>query len=55
MEDWRYHETPSGTPQGGIISPLLSNIYLNELDRWVEDWLIPTYTLLFRVFKEYLG
>jgi len=44
MEDWRYHETPSGTPQGGIISPLLSNVYLNELDRWVEDWLIPTYT-----------
>jgi len=44
MEDWRYHETPSGTPQGGIISPLLSNIYLNELDRWVEDWLIPKYT-----------
>jgi group II intron reverse transcriptase/maturase len=44
MEDWRYHETLGGTPQGGIISPLLSNIYLNELDRWVEDWLIPTYT-----------
>jgi group II intron reverse transcriptase/maturase len=44
MEDWRYHETLSGTPQGGIISPLLSNIYLNELDRFVEDWLIPTYT-----------
>ncbi len=44
MEDWRYHETLSGSPQGGIISPLLSNIYLNELDRWVEDWLIPTYT-----------
>ena len=44
MEDWRYHETLSGTPQGGIISPLLSNIYLNEFDRWVEDWLIPTYT-----------
>ena len=27
-----------------MISPLLSNVYLNELDRWVEDWLIPTYT-----------
>jgi hypothetical protein len=27
-----------------VISPLLSNIYLNEFDRWVEDWLIPTYT-----------
>ena len=44
MEDWRYNETLSGTPQGGIVSPLLSNIYLNEFDRWVEDWLIPTYS-----------
>jgi group II intron reverse transcriptase/maturase len=44
MKEWRYHETLSGTPQGGIISPLLSNIYLNEFDRWVEDYLIPTYT-----------
>ena len=26
-----------GTPQGGIISPLLANIVLNELDRWVES------------------
>ena len=40
MEDWRYHDTPSGTPQGGIISPLLANIYLNELDRFVEDTLM---------------
>jgi len=44
MEDWRYHDTLSGAPQGGIISPLLSNIYLNELDRFAEDTLIPTYT-----------
>jgi len=44
MEDWRYYDTPSGTPQGGIISPLLFNIYLTELDRWVEDTLIPAYT-----------
>jgi group II intron reverse transcriptase/maturase len=44
MEDWRYHDTPSGTPQGGIISPLLFNIYLTEQDRWVEDTLIPAYT-----------
>jgi retron-type reverse transcriptase len=28
MEDWQYHETLSGTPQGGVVSPLLSNIYL---------------------------
>jgi len=44
MEDWRYNDTLSGTPQGGIISPLLANVYLTELDRYVEDTLIPTYT-----------
>ena len=35
MEDWCYHGTYSGTPQGGIISPLLANIYLHELDKFV--------------------
>ena len=35
MEDWQYHGTYSGCPQGGIISPLLSNIYLHELDKFV--------------------
>jgi len=44
MEDWQYHDTFSGTPQGGIISPLLANMYLNELDRFVEDTLIPACT-----------
>jgi len=44
MRDWRYHDTLSGAPQGGIISPLLSNVYLNELDRFAEGTLIPTYT-----------
>jgi group II intron reverse transcriptase/maturase len=44
MEDWRYYDTLSGAPQGGIVSPLLSNITLNELDRFAEDTLIPTYT-----------
>jgi group II intron reverse transcriptase/maturase len=43
MEDWRYGETLSGTPQGGIISPLLSNIYLDKLDRFVEETLLPIY------------
>jgi group II intron reverse transcriptase/maturase len=33
VEDWRYHQTYSGTPQGGNLSPVLSNIYLNELDQ----------------------
>jgi group II intron reverse transcriptase/maturase len=36
VEDWTYHKTYSGTPQGGVISPLLSNIYLNELDHFVK-------------------
>jgi hypothetical protein len=44
MEDWRYYDTPSGTPQGGIISPLLFNVYLNDFDKWVEDTLIPAFT-----------
>ncbi len=44
LEDWRYYDTLSGTPQGGIISPLLANIYLDEMDRFVEDTLIPAYT-----------
>ena len=43
MEDWEYKKTYSGTPQGNILSPLLSNIYLNELDRFIEDELMPQY------------
>lgn len=43
-EQWKYHPTLSGTPQGGIISPLLSNIYLDKLDKFVERRLLPTYT-----------
>jgi hypothetical protein len=44
MEDWTYHATYSGTPQGGICSPLLMNIVLNEVDEFVENILIPKYT-----------
>jgi group II intron reverse transcriptase/maturase len=43
LEDWQYNRTYSGTPQGGILSPLLSNIYLNELDAYIEDELSPQY------------
>ena len=43
MQEWKYHDTYSGTPQGGVISPLLANIMLNELDRFVENELIPEY------------
>jgi group II intron reverse transcriptase/maturase len=43
LEDWRYNPTFSGAPQGGVISPLLSNIYLNELDKFVEERLMPKY------------
>lgn len=35
MEEWRYNNTYSGTPQGGIIPPLLANIYLHELDKFI--------------------
>ena len=44
IQDWQYHNTYSGTPQGGIISPLLANIYLNELDKFIENELIPQHT-----------
>src|SRR6266508_1047049 len=44
LEDWEYHETLSGCPQGGVVSPILSNIYLHKLDELVERELIPQYT-----------
>ena len=41
LEDWKFHITLSGVPAGGIVSPCLSNIYLNELDQFVESTLLP--------------
>jgi group II intron reverse transcriptase/maturase len=44
LEDWVWNVTLSGAPQGGVLSPCLSNIYLDRLDRFVETVLIPGYT-----------
>ena len=43
LEDWVWNATLSGVPQGGVLSPCLSNIYLNRLDRFIETILIPGY------------
>ena len=44
LEDWTWGATLSGVPQGGVASPVLSNIYLHKLDVFVETVLIPEYT-----------
>jgi group II intron reverse transcriptase/maturase len=44
LEDWEWNATLSGAPQGGVASPILSNIYLDQLDTFVETVLIPQYT-----------
>ena len=44
LEDWVWNATLSGAPQGGVASPVLSNIYLHRLDSFVEKVLIPQYT-----------
>jgi group II intron reverse transcriptase/maturase len=43
LEDWTHHATLSGTPQGGVASPILSNVYLDRLDTFVETALLPQY------------
>ncbi|MFD8286532.1 reverse transcriptase domain-containing protein [Streptomyces solisilvae] len=43
LEDWRWNATLSGAPQGGVASPILSNIYLDRLDQFIEQSLLPEY------------
>jgi len=44
LEEWKFNATLSGTPQGGVASPILANIYLDRLDQFVEMVLRPAYT-----------
>jgi group II intron reverse transcriptase/maturase len=68
MEEWQFHNTFSGAPQGGIVSPLLSNIYLNELDQYMKGFIeqfkqgkrrkknpehVRRYTLMRTAFRKY--
>lgn len=39
VENWVFHNTYSGTPQGGIVSPILANIYLDKLDKYVKEYI----------------
>ena len=38
VEDWKYNKTYSGTPQCGIISPILANIYLDKFDKYIKEY-----------------
>lgn len=38
VEDWKYNKTYSGTPQGGIVGPILANIYLDKFDKYIKEY-----------------
>lgn len=38
LEEWHYNNTYSGTPQGGIVSPILANIYLDQFDKYMSEY-----------------
>jgi group II intron reverse transcriptase/maturase len=44
LEDWEWNATLSGVPQGGVVSPVPSNVYLDQMDKFTETVLIPEYT-----------
>ena len=39
VKDWVFHKSYSGTPQGGIISPILANIYLDKFDKYIKEYI----------------
>ena len=44
LEEWKFNATYSGVPQGGVVSPILANVVLDRLDKYVEQHLLPAYT-----------
>jgi group II intron reverse transcriptase/maturase len=43
LEEWRFHRTLSGVPQGGVVSPILFNLYMDRLDKFIETDVLPAY------------
>jgi group II intron reverse transcriptase/maturase len=44
VEDWHFNRTLSGVPQGGVVSPILSNLVLDKLDKFVEQQVLLAHT-----------